>query len=275
MVGINKKQNPLPQGYFLTFCIQKTPKWVLLQTVKTLIKCCIMRHFISFHIVCKGKLECAVDGAPSQIPTLKFLTPQHPLVPTLGHGPSNRIKILFNIFSFICENTHKDWYKNLWNWHGNWNLMIIDLLTSTQGHQFDPRMKSLLAFCSACHPCQFDMPHDHVWNNFFLTPWVPPAPLSPTPGTWPRRQNENPVWYVLYLSFVRTHTKLGIKIFEIDMVTEFNDIWPFDLTPRSPVDHRMKILLAFCSSRHPRRFDMPHEHVWNFFFWSPGHPQGP
>ena len=31
-------------------------------------------------------------------------------------------------------------------------LMIFDLLTSPQGHQFDPRMKVLLAFCSARHP---------------------------------------------------------------------------------------------------------------------------
>ena len=42
------------------------------------------------------------------------------------------------------------------------NLMIFDLLTSPQGHQFDPRMKILLAFCSARHPLQFDMPYDHV-----------------------------------------------------------------------------------------------------------------
>ena len=41
-------------------------------------------------------------------------------------------------------------------------LMIIDLLTSPQGHQFDPRMKMLLAFCSAHHPHRFDMLHDHV-----------------------------------------------------------------------------------------------------------------
>ena len=34
-------------------------------------------------------------------------------------------------------------------------------LTSPQGHQFDTRMKILLAFCSARHPCRFDMPHDH------------------------------------------------------------------------------------------------------------------
>ena len=33
--------------------------------------------------------------------------------------------------------------------------MITDLLTSPQGHQFDPRMKILLAFCSARHPRRF------------------------------------------------------------------------------------------------------------------------
>ena len=40
--------------------------------------------------------------------------------------------------------------------------MIFDLLTSPKGHQFDPRMKILLAFCSALHPLRFDMPHDHA-----------------------------------------------------------------------------------------------------------------
>ena len=41
-------------------------------------------------------------------------------------------------------------------------LMIFDLLTSPQGHQFDSRMKVLLAFCSGRHPRRFDMLHDHV-----------------------------------------------------------------------------------------------------------------
>ena len=52
-------------------------------------------------------LEWAVDGAPSQIPTLKFLTPPAPQVPPLGHDHSNRIKIPFNIYSYICENSTK------------------------------------------------------------------------------------------------------------------------------------------------------------------------
>ena len=42
------------------------------------------------------------------------------------------------------------------------NLMIFDLLTSPQGHQFDPGVKILLVSCSTHHPLQFDMPHYHV-----------------------------------------------------------------------------------------------------------------
>ena len=102
--------------------------------------------------------------------------------------------------------------------------MIFDLLTSPQGHQFYPRMKILLAFCSAHHSCRFDMPHgwhDHVSKNIFLTPWAPPAHQSTDPGAWHRGQNKNPVWYVLNLSFVRTHTKFGTKIFEIDFEIDF------------------------------------------------------
>ena len=41
-------------------------------------------------------------------------------------------------------------------------LMILELLASPQGHQFDPRIKMLPAFCSVRHPLRFDMPHDHV-----------------------------------------------------------------------------------------------------------------
>ena len=41
-------------------------------------------------------------------------------------------------------------------------LMIFDLLISSQGHQFDPRVKILLAVCSARYPRRFDMTRDHV-----------------------------------------------------------------------------------------------------------------
>ena len=52
----------------------------------------------------KDQLEQAVDGAPSQIPTLKFFTPPSP---TPVHEPGNRMKILFNMFSifYLWEHT--------------------------------------------------------------------------------------------------------------------------------------------------------------------------
>ena len=33
---------------------------------------------------------------------------------------------LICFISFICEKTHKVWFKNLWNWLSNWNLMIFN-----------------------------------------------------------------------------------------------------------------------------------------------------
>ena len=71
-------------------------------------------------------------------------------------------------------------------------------------------------------------------NNFFFTPWAPPAPQSPTPGAWPREQIKIPIWNVLYLSFVRTHTKFGIKIFEIDFVIEIKWYLTFWAPPQGP-----------------------------------------
>ena len=40
--------------------------------------------------------------------------------------------------------------------------MLFDLMTSPLGHQFDPRVNILLAFCSTNYHRQFDMPPDHV-----------------------------------------------------------------------------------------------------------------
>ena len=39
----------------LTLCIQETPKQVILQTVKTQMKCSMMLHFIRVYTVCEGK----------------------------------------------------------------------------------------------------------------------------------------------------------------------------------------------------------------------------
>ena len=50
-------------------------------------------------------------------------------------------------------------------------LMIFDLLTSPQGHQFEPRI--------ARHPRRFDTLHDYVWKKKCLTPLgTPSAPKS-------------------------------------------------------------------------------------------------
>ena len=46
--------------------------------------------------------------------------------------------------------------------HFRRNLMIFDLLTPSQGHQFEPRVKILLVSslsCSTHHPLQFYTPH--------------------------------------------------------------------------------------------------------------------
>ena len=59
--------------------------------------------------------------------------------------------------------------------------MIFDLLTSPQGHQFDPRMKILLAFCSARHPRRL-ICHMIMFEIFFLTPLGTPS--APKPDPW-------------------------------------------------------------------------------------------
>ena len=85
------------------------------------------------------------------------------------------------------------------------------------------------------------MLHDHVWKKKLFDPLgTPSAPkshpwgMTHTPGAWPRGQNKSPVWYVLYLSFVRTHTKFGIKFFEIDFVIEIKWYLTFWTLPRAP-----------------------------------------
>ena len=100
------------------------------------------------------KLERAVDGAPSQIPTLRFMTPPAPCSPTPGYDHSVQY-----VFYLLFVRTHTKFGIKIFEID---MLMIFDLLTSPKGHQFDPRMKMLLAFCSARHPRRFDIPHDHV-----------------------------------------------------------------------------------------------------------------
>ena len=111
-------------------------------------------------------------GRHRKSPHLSFWFPPHPEDPPWGHEPGNRMKILFNMFSnLLFVRTHTKFGIKIFEID---MLMIFDLLTSSQGNQFDPRMKILLALCSACHPHRFDMLHDHVWKKYFFDPWAPP-----------------------------------------------------------------------------------------------------
>ena len=51
--------------------------------------------------------------------------------------------------------------------------MIFDLLTSPQGHRFDPRMKMLLTFCSA-HQSVDLICHMTMIEKINVVPKVPP-----------------------------------------------------------------------------------------------------
>ena len=73
-----------------------------------------------------------------------------------------------------------------------------------------------------------DRQQDGIWFWPLSTP-------SPTTRAWPRQQNKNPIWCVLYLSFVITHTKFGIKIFIIDFVIKIKWHLTFGPLPSAPV----------------------------------------
>ena len=57
--------------------------------------------------------------------------------------------------------------------------------------------------------------------------------FCPSPGPQPRGITQATLKCNIS-SFVRRHTKFGLKIFEIDFVIEFNDIDPFLPLPRAP-----------------------------------------
>ena len=91
--------------------------------------------------------------------------------------------------SFICENTHKVWYKIFKNWHIN-DIWPFDLLPRSPVWHKDENVTCIL-FCSSSPSARYA-----TWpclKKNGLTHWAPPVPLSPTPGAWPRRQKENPV----------------------------------------------------------------------------------
>ena len=160
---------------------------------------------------------------------------------------------MFSIF-YLWEHTQRVWFKNLWNWHVNdiWPFDLTPKVTSlTLGWIFYLHSVLLITLVDLiCHMTMFEN----------LTTWAPPAPQSPTPGAWPRLHNENPVWYVLYLSFVRTHTEFGMKIFEIDFVIEIK--W-YLIPPQGPRGRGQKTLR--CA---PHSCEQLTHQIWlNFVQW--------
>ena len=143
---------------------------------------------------------------------------QHTQVPPLGHDPGVGKSSVWYVLYHLFVRTHtkfgiKESLKLILQLKFN-DIWPFDL---TQGLELNPRIKKILVFCSIHHPCQFDIPHDHIQKNG--PPAQPPPPLpSPNPGAWPRCKNKNSIRYVFYLLFVRAHTKFGIKTFEIDIV---------------------------------------------------------
>ena len=142
-----------------------------------------------------------VNGASSQIP-------KHGMTAWPQQQNENYVQYVFYL---LFVRTHTKFGKKLFEIDMETVITVIhDLLTSPQGYQFDPRMRSLLVIPVdlICHMTMFEK----------LIHLGTPAPKSPTQGAWPRWHNENPVWF----SIVRTHTKFGIKIFEIDILTIFD-----------------------------------------------------
>ena len=146
-------------------------------------------------------------GRHRNSPHLSFWLPQHSAVKSQGMTLATEWKFCSICFLSFIFRTHTKFGIKIFEID---MLMIFDLLTSPKGHQFDPRMKMLLAFCSACHPRRFDMLHDHVWRKIIVwPPWYPSAqkshPWGMTQGTeWKSRliclvsficENTHKVWY--------------------------------------------------------------------------------
>ena len=89
------------------------------------------------------KLERAVDRGAIANPHAKvFDSPStHKSHPGAKLWQQNENSVQYVFYLFICENTHKEFGIKIFEID---MLMIFDLLTSPQGHQFHPSMKMLL-----------------------------------------------------------------------------------------------------------------------------------
>ena len=71
---------------------------------------------------------------------------------------------LICFISFICEKTHKVWFKNLWNWLSNWNLMIFNYIWPF-GPSPGPQGAGQKKMCH-CTPHSCEQLTHKIWLDF-------------------------------------------------------------------------------------------------------------
>ena len=120
-------------------------------------------------------------------------------------APSPTLATEWKLFSicflpFICENTHKVWYKNLWNWHIN-DIWPFDLAPRSPVWPYDENVTAIL-FCSsspstwyATWPClKKKWPPGHPQH-----PKVPPLGHDPA--------NRMKILSDMFVSFISENTQ--------------------------------------------------------------------
>ena len=71
---------------------------------------------------------------------------------------------LICFISFICEKTHKVWFKNLWNWLSNWNLMIFNDILPFGPYPGPQGVAQKKMCCCKPHSCE-QLTHQ-IWLDF-------------------------------------------------------------------------------------------------------------
>ena len=108
--------------------------------------------------------------APLQILlNFKNMTPQTPhgtpKSDPLGMTQATKWKsCLICFIYFMCEKTHKVWFKNLWNWLCNWNLMIFNDIWPF-GPSPEPQGARQNKICR-CTPHSCEQLTHQIWLDF-------------------------------------------------------------------------------------------------------------
>ena len=137
---------------------------------------------------------------------IKFLTPSTPKSHPWGMTQATEWKSrLICFISFNCEKTHKVWFKNLWNWLCDWDLMIFYLLAPPQG----PRGLGPKKLCRCmCHWCKL-LTHQ-IWLNFGKKFFFDHSTPHGTPKSDPWGMTQATEWksrLICFISFIceKTH----------------------------------------------------------------------